>query len=187
VRVPSNARSFRLASSFLSSEYPEYVCSPFNDFFVALLDSAFAGAPANPSDKNLAVYIAPGGAYPVGVNLASGDTGLFTQCENGPIGCASSAVSGTITTCTSTAGLTGTGMDTANPPAFPGEPGWCEENNLTGGGTGWLVIRGNVVPGETLELRLGLWDTGDGFYDSVVLLDDFQWSVDVVEPGASPD
>jgi hypothetical protein len=42
-----------------------------------------------------------------------------------------------------------------------------------------------VVPAEVLELRLGLWDTEDGFYDSLVLLDAFRWSVDVVQPGAS--
>jgi hypothetical protein len=181
VRVPSNARSFRVASSFLSSEYPEWVCSAFNDYFVALLDSAFAGAPANPGDKNLALYTTPSGDYPVGVNLAFGNTGLFTQCENGDIGCAG-GVPGTISTCTGTSGLTGTGMDFAVPPSEA-----CGSNDLTGGGTDWLVIKGNVVPGETLELRLGLWDTGDGLYDSVLLLDAFQWSLDVVQPGAFRD
>jgi hypothetical protein len=60
-------------------------------------------------------------------------------------------------------------------------------NNLTGGGTDWLGIRGNVVPGEVVELRLGVWDTADGLYDSVVLLDAFQWSVALAEPGASRD
>jgi putative metal-binding protein len=187
VRVPSNARSFRVASSFLSSEYPEWVCSPFNDFFVALLDSTFAGPPANPSDKNLALYASPFGDYPVGVNLASGNTGLFTQCLNGAIGCADGAVAGTISTCADTSGLAGTGMDVANPPGIDGQPGWCGSNNFLGGGTDWLGIQGNVVPGETLELRLGLWDTGDGLYDSVLLLDAFQWSLDLVQPGAFRD
>ena len=186
IRVPNNARSFRLAASFLGSEFPEWVCSPYYDFFVALLDSGFEGLPANPVDKNLAFYRTPGGlVYPVGVNLAWGDTGLFTQCVNGPTGCASNAVAGTISTCAGTSGLSGTGMDVSNPPAIPGEPGWCGASNLTGGGTGWLVVRGNVEPAEIIDLRIALWDTSDGIYDSVILLDDFRWSVDVAEPGTT--
>ncbi len=185
IRAPSNARSFRLSLDFLSSEYPEWTCSPYNDFVVVLLDSAWSGTPANPADKNLAIYTAPGGeVYPVGVNLAAGDTGLFTVCENGPIGCATGAVAGTISTCVSTSELTGTGMDTPNPPPqFIDDLGWCDENNLAGGGTGWLVTQGNVVGGEIFTLRIAVWDTNDGWYDSIALIDDFQWSVDVSEPG----
>jgi hypothetical protein len=47
VRVPSNAASFSVSTSFFSSEYPEWVCSPYNDFFVVLLDSSFDGSPPN--------------------------------------------------------------------------------------------------------------------------------------------
>ncbi len=185
IRAPGNARSFGLSAAFLSSEYPEWVCSVFNDFLVLLLDSQFVGAPANPADKNLAIYHTPGGDIPVGVNLAFGDTGLFTQCLNGPTGCASGAVPATTSSCTTTAGLAGTGMDVANPPGVGGEPGWCGASNLSGGGTGWLQIRGNVVPGENFTLRIAIWDTGDGLYDSIVLLDDFRWSTDPAEPGAT--
>jgi len=80
IRVPTNARSFKLHTNFFSSEFPEYTCSKFNDFFVVLLDSAYAGPNPNPSDKNLAFYSPTGSTqkYPVGVNLAYGDTGLFT-------------------------------------------------------------------------------------------------------------
>ncbi len=90
VRVPTNAKSFTLDTNFFSSEFPEYTCSAFNDFFVVLLDSSYAGIPANPTDKNLAFYTPSGSTmkYPVGVNLAAGDTGLFTQCINGEVGCA---------------------------------------------------------------------------------------------------
>jgi hypothetical protein len=185
IRVPTNARSFSVNTNFFSAEYPEFVCSAFNDFFVALLDSSYAGTPANPADKNLAVYEAPGGElYPVGVNLAFGDTGLFRECLNGPTGCTRNAVAGSTTMCTSTDGLVGTGMDVENPPTIhPSIKGWCDESNLAGGGTGWLTTRGNVVPGEIIELRFVIWDTVDGYYDSVVLLDNFQWSLEAAEPG----
>jgi len=187
IRVPTNAKSFRMSTNFFSAEYPEWVCSAFNDFFVVLLDSTWNGTPANPADKNLAVYTSPTmQQYPVGVNLAYGNTGLFTVCENGDTGCAttSGAVPGTINTCVSTAELIGTGMDTANPaPQFASDPGYCGANNLAGGGTGWLVTQGNVVGGEEITLRIALWDTSDGWYDSVALIDNFQWSLDASDPG----
>jgi hypothetical protein len=50
-----------------------------------------------------------------------------------------------------------------------------------------LIVRGNVVPGETINLHLAIWDTSDHQYDSVVLLDAFQWSVDSAQPGATRD
>ena len=187
VKAPTNARSFKIATNFLSSEYPEWVCSPFNDFFVVLLDSAWTGQPANPPDKNLAVYVSPSDQrYPVGVNLGHGDTGLFRQCVNGPTGCGQGSTAGNITTCTGINELTGTGLETLNPqanPQFPIEDGYCGANNREGGGTGWLVTQGNVQGGETITLRIALWDTSDGFYDSTAIIDKFEWSVDAAEPG----
>lgn len=178
IRVPTNARSFELSTNFFSAEFPEFTCSPYNDFFVVLLDSSHTGTPANPADKNLAIYQPPGSAmvYPVGVNLAHGNTGLFTQCVNGRTGCSFGATPGTITTCTSTAQLAGTGFDTA-------APGQCDPGGLLGGGTGWLVTRGNVVPGEIITLRIALWDTSDHVLDSVAVVDGFRWSVDPSQPG----
>jgi len=189
IRVPTNAKSFSLSSRFFSSEYPEWVCSAFNDFFVVLLDSSWSGNPTNPADKNLAIYTAPGDVdYPVGVNLAFGDTGLFTICKNGETGCGQSAVPGSTSTCDETAlgELSNTGYDIANPAPssqFPSEPGYCGSNNLSGGATGWLTTSGNVTSGEIIELRFAIWDTGDQWYDSAVLLDNFQWSVESSDPG----
>src|SRR4029078_455361 len=40
VRVPTNAKSFSISSNFYSAEFPEWTCSPYNDFFVMLLTSA---------------------------------------------------------------------------------------------------------------------------------------------------
>ncbi len=192
IRVPTNAKSFSVKSYFYSSEYPEWVCSAFNDFFLTLLDSTFVPGPgetANPADKNLAFYDPPPvGApfYPVGVNLAFGSTGLFKACVNGPTGCGGGSVPGTMTSCTGIAELLGTGFDIGNPlPQFPGDPGWCPPSNRVGGGTGWLNVAGNVKPGETIEIRFVIWDTGDAWYDSLVLLDAFQWLVTASQPGTT--
>ncbi|MEZ4307560.1 MAG: choice-of-anchor L domain-containing protein [Polyangiaceae bacterium] len=187
VRVPTNAKSFDVSTNFYSSEYPEWVCSAFNDFFLALLDSSFVpgmGQVGNPADKNLAFYKNGNNVYPVGVNLATGNTGLFSQCQSSTTGCGSGAVAGS-NTCMSTAQLVGTGFDDPNPPAqFAGDPAWCQNTaKFAGGATGWLTTTGNVKPGETIELRFVLWDTGDGWYDSVALIDNFLWSLDASTPG----
>jgi hypothetical protein len=183
IRVPSNARSFRLAAKHFDADYPEFACSPYNDFFLVLLDSSFAGTPANPADGNLAVVDGIG----VGVNLVQGSSGLFQDCQNGPTGCASTAVDGVYASCVGTDGLLGTGFDLAFPPGQGGEPSYCSPSELTGGATAWLAVRGNVVPGETIELRIAIWDVGDGSWDSSVLLDDFRWFPTEIEPGAIAD
>ena len=176
VRVPSNAHSFSIKSNFYSAEFPEWTCSAYNDFFVILLDSTYAGTPANPTDKNLAFYTQPNTTnhYPVGVNLAYGNTGLFTQCTNGATGCSGTA--GTISSCVGIADLVGTGFDD---PAS----GECDANSLTGGATGWLTTTGNVVPGEIITVRIAIWDTSDHAWDSLALIDAFTWSVDGAQPG----
>lgn len=149
VKVPDNARSFSLDFYFLTIEYPGYICTQYNDFFVALLDSAYTNAdPAlqNPADKNLG---RDANNNPVGVNLAP--AGLFKQCTN------TSGGSWSVNSCIGTNELQGTGFEKS-------------------GGTGWLTLRGNVVPGETITLRLAIWDLGDHVLDSMVLLDNFLWA-----------
>ena len=175
IRVPTNAKSFSLDVNFFSDEFPEYTCSSFNDFFVVLLSSTYSGQNPNPADKNLAFYTDPTmKKYPVGVNLAAGNTGLFTQCVNGAIGC--DGVPGTISTCTSTADLAGTGLEQ---PA----PDQCDTGSLMGGGTGWLTTTGNVNPGEIITLRIAIWDTSDDILDSMAVIDSFRWSTDPSTPG----
>ena len=179
IRVPTNASSFTLQTNFFSSEFPEWTCSEFNDFFVVLLDSTWTGTPANPHDKNLATYTdSMMHTYPVGVNLAYGNTGLFTQCVNGPTGCEATHT-GTISSCTGTGDLAGTGMETSDPIAA----GLGCTGAETGGATGWLTTSGNVVGGEIIKLRIAIWDTSDHDLDSLAVIDNFQWSVQASQPG----
>jgi hypothetical protein len=132
-----------------------------------------------PADKNIAIYSDMGNDWPVGVNLVSAAPGLFTQCANGPISqCGTASAYGG---CTSTADLAGTGFDTAGSTPFS-----CSYAGAHGGGTGWLTMSSPVVPGETIEIRFAIWDTSDGLFDSLVLLDDFQWSVQGSDPGVAP-
>ena len=174
VRVPTNARSFSLMMQFFSAEYPEWVCSEYNDFFLALVESSAE----NPEDKNIAIYDDGDTVWPVGVNLVNVAEGLFTQCENGEIGC--SGPSPTVYEgCLGTALLEGTGFDAPD--------NTCEASqDIAGGGTGWLRMSGNATPGEIMELRFAIWDTTGHLFDSLVLLDAFEWSLDGASPGVAP-
>ena len=175
IKVPKNANGFSFDFDFGSGEWPEYVCSPFNDSFIAVLkSSAFnSGTPDNISfdSKN----------NPVSVN-----NGFFGQCGPGgaKTGCAPQATPGTAACAGGVADLMGTGFydldDKANPYA-------CQKSGQTGGGmTGWLQTPAPATPGEPLTIDLIIWDTGDQYYDSSVLVDHWVWKPHPVAVGTMP-
>ncbi len=142
IRTPTNAQSFSYRFKFYTSEYPEWVCTAYNDFFLALLTSA---EPAIPADKNI--------SFDANGNAVSVNNAFFTVCKpQGQSLCPDGI-----------AQLAGTGMANAM--------------GADGGGTAWLTTDAPIVPGETIELRFVIWDTGDQWYDSLVLLDDFTWNL----------
>lgn len=51
IRAPTNAKSIAFDFDFYTYEFPVYVCTQYNDFFVALLES---GHPSVPGNKNVA-------------------------------------------------------------------------------------------------------------------------------------
>lgn len=174
LRAPTNARSFSFNNYFLSAEYPEFVCSDFNDQFIALVDTP-NGDPEpipNPDDKNLLTYNDGTERWPISINVAAG-TNLFSVCDADDIGGACDAGNNIdVASCVlGPAQLSGTG--------FENEGGSC----TTGGGTFWLTTTGNVVPGEIVELRIVLWDVGDHVYDSLALIDSFKWFTTSTVPG----
>ena len=50
IRVPSNAQSFKYQQNFFTYEFPNFICSDYNDFFVTMMDPKPAGLP----DGNIA-------------------------------------------------------------------------------------------------------------------------------------
>jgi len=176
IRVPTNARSFSLSSFFFSAEYPEFVCTQFNDQVLVLVDTpGGVTSPANPIDKNLLTYQSGNQSWPIGINLAGG-TSLFRACESkaANLNCWDTDVN--VLSCGQGPGLlTGTGFEA------PLGMGQC----TTGGGTDWLTTIGNVRPGEIVELRFVIWDVGDGILDSLVLFDNFKWDANPRTPGTS--
>ena len=175
LRAPTNAKAFSFNSYFFSAEYPEFVCTTFNDQFIALVDTP-NGTPkpiANPIDKNLMTYTQGGQQWPIGINIAKG-TSLFAVCDTqaaNPL-CWDPDVSASSCSLGSSQ-LTGTGF----------EAGGGFDSCTIGGGTFWLTTAGNVIPGDIVELRIAIWDVGDTSYDSLAVLDGFQWLTNATLPG----
>jgi hypothetical protein len=159
LKAPANATGIKFDFNFHSGEWPVFICSPFNDGFIAYLSAKGfnGGAPDNISfdAKN----------NPVSVN-----NGFFDRCTAGAqTGCDPRAKPG-ISTCPGGPGeLAGTGFGTTGQFC----PGGGQ--SVSGGATGWLSSKAPVTAGETFTLDLMIWDTGDGELDSSVLLDNFQW------------
>jgi hypothetical protein len=53
--------------------------------------------------------------------------------------------------------------------------------NGVGGGTGWLTMIVPVDPSDVVTISFTIYDVGDGIYDSMVLLDNFDWSTSDIE------
>jgi len=110
MRVPTNAQSFTYKFKFYSTEYPEWLCTNFNDFYLALLTSNVAGIPA---DKNISFDSVNN---PVSVNNAFFD--VCSGCSAGTNELIGTGVGGTGSTLTDGGGTT---WLTTTSPITPGE------------------------------------------------------------------
>jgi hypothetical protein len=158
IKVPANAQGISFDFSFASSEWPEYVCTDFNDSFIAYMQSsAWNGG----TSGNIA-FDAMGN--PMSVNV-----GFLSECS--PAGAATGCngtVMGTAACANGAGALTGSGFDDLGM--------WCNGQSSSGGGaTGWLRTTAPVRAGETISLEFIIWDTGDAQYDSSVVLDHLTW------------
>ncbi|HHH31331.1 MAG TPA: hypothetical protein ENK57_23700 [Polyangiaceae bacterium] len=165
LRAPTNATGFKYRFKFYSFEFAEYVCTNFNDQYIALVSpppmGSINGNVTFDSNNN-----------PVSVNLAFFDVcdpvannDFASNCFMGcppqpnpycPLGPAE---------------LMGTGFEDAFGSMFE-----------DAGATSWLETTVPMAGGEEFDLRLAIWDTGDNAYDSSVLLDGFAW---VATPGTT--
>jgi hypothetical protein len=153
IRAPTNAKSFSYDLDFYSSEYVEYVCQAYNDSFVALLTTK---AKLDPAAGGNISFDAAGD--PINVN-----SGFFQACSPDSWLGRSFACPLGVTE------LAGTGFDAvASSLTKPAQ----------NGATSWLRTTQAIVPGEDLELKLMIWNTGDHWLPSTILLDRFVWSAD---------
>ena len=172
IRVPTNAKGLSFKFDFWSGEWPEYVCSNFNDAFVAYLTAKGFnnGQPDNIS-------------FDAQNNPVSVNNGFFDRCTpNTTVGCASNPLSSKTAACAGgEAELAGTGFGQDSPPST-----YCGlKTSTSGGATGWLQSKAPVNPGEVITLEFMVWDAGDSSWDSSVLLDAFEWVPGPVTTGTT--
>lgn len=126
--IPHGVEGFSFDHNFFAADYPEWVCSEFNDGFVALVESPSLGALNVAFDSQL---------RPISLNVAFFAAGTGAPSGVGP--------------------LQGTGYE-------------------DGGATLWNTASvATPVAGETVTLRLFIYDAADSRGDSLVLLDNFRW------------
>ncbi|MBO5752622.1 MAG: choice-of-anchor L domain-containing protein, partial [Proteobacteria bacterium] len=169
LKAPANAKGFKFDFRFFSHEYWYYVCTEYNDFFLAILESNATGIP---QDGNIA-FDKEGN--PVSVNNA-----FFTTCV-APSCSSSNFLNATATGCPASmqciSGKCGTVYGTcpdgnADLYAFDSDGGKYE---TSGGATAWLTTTAPILPGEEFILNFYIWDTGDNGYDSAAIIDNFRW------------
>ena len=109
LRAPSNATGFQFDFDFYSYEYPEWVCTSFNDQFIALVEPQ----PEGSIDGNVSF---DGVGNPVSVNIA-----FFDVCDGCALG---------------TDELTGTGFDQFNDA---GATSWLSTTSPVEGGSEFTI------------------------------------------------
>lgn len=176
LRAPDNAHGFRLQYLFLSEEYDDYIGSRFNDKFYIRLEagSTNGGEPTvinygkcRDEDEYFDFRCSPGNPYCtpgerycyIAINSGLSECCWYQGCPNGR----------------ATTDISGTGFE-------------CAANSADGPGfgssTGWLKTEWPIEPGEEFHLVFHIHDTGDGIFDSAVILDDFSFMT-AVEPGTA--
>lgn len=160
LKAPPGAHGFAFDFAFYGSDWPSFVCSKFNDAFVAYVrSSATSGANLVADEKG----------RPISVNAS-----FFDRCTpDSGVGCGGASAeqladAGLSWPCSAgTAELGGTG--------YGKSATGCNGTTTSGGATGWLTATAPVTPGETFTIDFMVWDAGDGALDSTALLDHFHW------------
>jgi len=168
LRVPGYASSFSFDTMFFTYEYPDFVCSAFNDFFIVQVEPRRSGL----SDTNV---LFDKSGDPIGVN-----TGLLSVCRQAERG----RVKRPMLCELGPSLLARTGFDQGESICAAKQ---SEKRDIGGASTGWLHTVVPVKPREVVTVRFVLWDSGDPLLDSTALIDNFRWSIDMPpEPGTSP-
>jgi hypothetical protein len=159
VRMPKNAYGFSFDFNFYTYEWPKYICSEYNDFFVALL-SPF---PAGQMDGNV--------SFDSQGNLVSVNNAFVEVCgceNNPPQPC--EAGKKLFQCALGNIDLIGTGFGS-------------DTESSDHGSTGWLQTKAPAEPGSEIKIRFAVYDSGDGSLDSSSLIDNWQW---IAKPGIKP-
>ncbi len=139
---------------FASEEYPEFVCSDYNDIFGFFIDGPGFSGPFERGGENLAVV--PGTNLPVTINSINPGT---------------HGTSGTPTGCGPPDG------SLAHSAFYVDNSG--ASHPVYDGMTTVLVAEADVIPCQTYTIQITLGDVGDGVFDSGVFLEAKSFSTPV--------
>ncbi len=160
LRVPTNAETMSFDSNFFSHEFPDYVCSSYNDTYVVIMTPSPQGEPASANDNV---------AFDSKGNVISVNAGFLTVCDP-------SAVPGYA--CAEGPGkLAATGFAKNDSPD--------QEDHAS---TDWLTTTVSVssLAGQEITLLFAIWDSSDGYLDSSVLIDNVTWTFATMPNQAPP-
>jgi hypothetical protein len=163
VRMPTNASALSFDSAFFTEEYPDYICTPFNDYFQVIVTPMRMGSAA---DGNV--------MFDVDGNPISVNNSLLRACTAGEHG-------GKTFKCPlGSTPLQGTGFETCDGSLFPqggliggliGGGGSNTTQSGYGASTGWVNTEFAVQPGEVVTLLFTIWDSEDHLLDSLSIID----------------
>lgn len=159
IKSPTNAKSLKFNLDFYTYEWPGYICSQFNDFFVAMMTPV----PKGQGDGNI--------SFDTKGNLISVNAGFLEVCgcSGGP---PCQTTGGPFACKLGSAQLQNTGFD---------------DGGDSSAATGWLATTSPIqVPGAEISLLFAVWDSGDGVLDSTILLDNFTFDVDAAVTTTAP-
>jgi hypothetical protein len=175
LKAPPDAEGFRIHNLFLSEEYDDYIGSKYNDKFYIFLEAGSTnsgertvinfGDCRDPDDYYDFVctpgmqFCNPGQRYCyIAINSGLSECCWYQGCPRG----------------TATTDISGTGFECAS------SSGGDSESH--GSSTGWFVTEWPIEPNEEFELVFHVHDTGDGVFDSQVIIDEFLFLTEV-SPG----
>lgn len=171
LRAPEEAKAFRFKYVFFSEEYDDYIGSTVNDKFYVILEAGSTNG-GNPTVINFTDCRDPGGYYDF--ICEAGDPG----CDEGEPYCYI-AINSALSECcwyngcpfgTWTTNIGGTGFECA--------PDEYSDSSNYGSSTGWLQTSWPITGDEMFALTFHIHDTGDGIFDSEVILDAFEFLKD---------
>lgn len=151
--VPEGVTGLALQFNFYTYEWPQFICSTYNDFFVVMMSPT----PEGQIDGNI-VFDMQGN--PVSVNSSFIEV---CACPNGP---PCNAGGHSFACAKGNTELEGTGFG-------------ADTEDAGHGATSWIEMQA-VIPEATdqIELVFAIYDSGDSVLDSTVLLDGFHWIVE---------
>ncbi|MBQ9394322.1 MAG: choice-of-anchor L domain-containing protein, partial [Proteobacteria bacterium] len=184
LRAPETAQGFSFDFRFFSREYPYYLCTSFNDFFMTIVTDE-NGKPFIDTDNDGDISDEDGNiSFDKLGNAVSVNNAFFTSCvapackdKDAMYSIKTDGCPGIFDCKSNQCGTCEDGIKDVyayiqNP--YSGK-GAANQSDNRGGGTTWLTTTAPIPGGKVFNIDFYIWDTHDNIFDSSVILDNFRW------------